>query len=919
MKTLLLQIPLKKTEDVNWTKTLNNYLVSVYGSSSEYQQDLTNFNKLRLDLRGCHADSTGIRLYFKYYSQLELLDLRVPFETANRHKKLEFKWYDAFNPSESYKQHALAFEKASVLFNLGALLSKFAITKYQESQRNSSTSSEADGAFKESLQLFQQAAGVYEFLRENFLHAPSKDLGQSTIKFLVRLTLGQAQEVFLLKVISGDTEQKQNSLIAKLCSSASVYYDECYSMSKNAADVKDSKFDSSGYTIVDTATDEFDDFEEDTAPTSSDYDPDSSDLSQVVASLDPYWPDSMFLKKNLYKSLSHYHFALNLENTKKYGEAIAHLTRSLKILNDIDPKFLKNFEKHGGVEAYELLDFCKYQKEVIGIKLNDLEKDNDFIYHEIVPSEATLPEIKPLDSAKAVPLNNNKLFNEVSETNYNNFLKSVVPIHIHELMSYYSEQKAQFLRNELDLVDVSDEELSSALEYMKLPKALVMLKEMLQNASTTSSGSSSEISPEVKNIAMKIQASHQNDITNRKMLVDLRKQIFDSVSEVDSILANQMSDTSVLKDDLMKVKKSLFDASNSDGKLLNLVNSENIALYSILGKGPDSLEFRQLFETKSPSKKSNELSLLDMDETQIANMDIGGRIKVLEETLHEVNLIKQNKKRLIESLKDAIHKDDISDILILNSNVKSVNEIKTVIFEEELKKFDPYGKELDNLLTRQKDLVNKLTNDWQALNSNPEVKDIQSSTQFKQQTMVLQSKKVKEFYDNSWLSYTEGLTKGVGFYKQLLGFVQTLKNRALNNSQASIEDRFRAMSVNSQANAQAPQQHQPSGSGMRTSFSSGPQYPLERRQTQGSIGLDYSSSYAYQAPPQVPNQYTGTLSAQSSGGASYNRPAPALPPKPPKEGYAQPPQQQPAKPTDGLIYNQPSTYLPNMYNFFSNS
>ena len=222
MKTLLLQIPLKKTEDVNWTKTLNNYLVSVYGSSSECQQDLTNFNKLRLDLRGCHADSTGIRLYFKYYSQLELLDLRVPFETANRHKKLEFKWYDAFNPSESYKQHALAFEKASILFNLGALLAKLANSKYQESQRNSSTSSETDGAFKESLQLFQQAAGVYEFLRENFLHAPSKDLGQSTIKFLVRLTLGQAQEVFLLKVISGDTEQKQNSLIAKLCSSASV-------------------------------------------------------------------------------------------------------------------------------------------------------------------------------------------------------------------------------------------------------------------------------------------------------------------------------------------------------------------------------------------------------------------------------------------------------------------------------------------------------------------------------------------------------------------------------------------------------------------------------------------------------------------------------------------------------------------------
>lgn len=913
MKTLLLQIPIKKTEDVNWSKTLNNYLVSVYGNSSDYQQDIMNFNKLRLDLRGSHADSTGIKMTFKYYSQLELLDLRVPFDTANRSKKLEFKWYDAFDPTEAHKQHSLAFEKASILFNLGAMLAKLAATKYHDAQRSSSTSPESDSSLKESIQLFQQAAGVYDFLRENFLHAPSKDLGQTTIKFLIQLMLAQSQEVFLLKVMSGDTEQKQNSLVAKLCSSASVYYEECYAMSKNAASTsKDSKFDSSGYTIVDTATEDFDYADGDSEQLDTEYDPDNSDEATVVATLNPYWPDSFALKKALYKSLAHYFHGLNQEISKKYGESIAHLSKSLKILNDVSSSTMKSIVQNGGSEAYELLDFCKYQKEVIGIKLKDLEKDNDFIYHEIIPSEATISDIKPLDSAKAISLNNNKVFNEVSESNYNNFLKSVVPIHIHELMSYYSEQKSQFLRNELDLVEVSNEELASALEYLKMPKSLVTLKELLQKSTTSFLENSSGVSSRVVDIASKILASYQNDETNRSQLIDLRQQIFNNVNQVDSILANQVLDASTLKDDLMKVKKSLYDASNSDTKLLNLVNSENSALYKILGAGPDSSEFAQLFEVKAPSRKTNDISLLDMDDSQIASLDINGQIRSLENILHELNSIKLKKNQVIESLKDAIHNDDISDILILNSSVKSVNEIKSVIFEEELKKFDSYANELDKLYSRQKEIVENLTQDWQALSNNPEVKDVRSSSQFKQQTLAQQSERVERFYEENWSTYSEGLSKGVGFYRQLLGIVENIRNRAQNDSKSNIEDRFHAMQINSRQNSYAS-----AGSNNFTtprrpsdlSYSQAPsQYPVDRTSSQCSFS---------QYTPQQSNQLTGSLSAQSSGNASYNRPAPALPPKPPKETPSLHPSGT-AKP-DGLIYNQPSTYLPNMYNFFSNS
>ena len=64
--------------------------------------------------------------------------------------------------------------------------------------------------------------------------------------------------------------------------------------------------------------------------------------------------------------------------------------------------------------------------------------------------------------------------------NYNNFLVNVVPVNIHELSSYYSEEKSQYLRNEIDHFEVSNEEVSSVLEYLKLPKALVSIKESLR-------------------------------------------------------------------------------------------------------------------------------------------------------------------------------------------------------------------------------------------------------------------------------------------------------------------------------------------------------------------------------------------------------------------------------------------------------
>ncbi|ABN64959.2 protein-tyrosine-phosphatase [Scheffersomyces stipitis CBS 6054] len=951
MKTHLLAVPSKRSEEVNWLKPLSNYLLSTYGSTSEYTEDLTAFNKLRQDIRGVNADNTGINLYYKYYSQLELLDLRVPFNVVNASKKINFTWHDAFQPSLVNKQGALPFEKANVLFNLGALLSEYAKVRYEESQRSVAGTEEA--STKEAIQLFQQAAGIYQFLNENFLHAPSLDLNQSTVKFLVKLMLAQAQEVFVLTVITGDLEGKKNSLVSKLCRSASVHYEECHNMTSYISSLG-SNFDD--FAVVDS-----EDLEEDflDKPDDSDETTEAS-TSHVPAKLDASWIATVTLKMHYYKSLSYYYNAMNLEAGKKYGDALAYYTKSQDILHEINSTLLRNISKAGSNEAYEILDNYKYQKDAVGIKLTDLTKDNDLIYHEIIPSLVTLPDIKPLDSTKVIPITQNTTFQEINDHNYNNFMSNVVPVNIHELSSFYSEEKSQFLRNELDAVDVSNEEISSVLEYLKLPKALVTIKELInstENSDTDSSGSS--IDPKIEAIANEISSEYANDQLNRQKISQLRKEIYENISQSEEIASKQVSESlTSFKMDLVKIKKSLYDATNSDNQLFGLINDDSQSLYALLGKGSNSEELKNLFKTSSDKSQASkpDISLLDMIDTEVKSPkdQILSQIKVLEDILHDLNVIKANKTKLVETLKKEIHNDDISDILILNSKMKSTNEIKTLIFPEELKKFQPYNEELDKLIQKEKSFVNDLRTEWGKLSSDPEIKNIQSSKASKDQLVASQSARITSFYNDSWKKYSLGLKRGSQFYAGLLdsainlkGNIQNEADRAAIKPRSSLTSSFDGLSLNQQPPLppqqhyqQQPQQQTPSAApGQYEYFDrySAPQrqntQPLaaqapQRSSTGGSFaGYSEASTGGYHRAPPVPPK---NIDQQPSGGRS----APPLPPQIPH--YGQPSQfhsyayqQQPSQGNGGndpnnpngsnLIYDQPSKYSPNMYNFFSNN
>lgn len=118
--------------------------------------------------------------------------------------------FDAFTHKPT-SQYSLAYEKASIIFNISAVLSCHAALQNRFE----------DTGLKTAYHSFQASAGMYTYINENFLHAPSTDLSRETVKTLIAIMLAQGQEVFLEKQIA---DGKKVGLLAKLASQAAYLY-----------------------------------------------------------------------------------------------------------------------------------------------------------------------------------------------------------------------------------------------------------------------------------------------------------------------------------------------------------------------------------------------------------------------------------------------------------------------------------------------------------------------------------------------------------------------------------------------------------------------------------------------------------------------------------------------------------------------
>ncbi|KAK2883801.1 hypothetical protein Q8A67_017438 [Cirrhinus molitorella] len=178
----MIPLGLKETKDIDMTIPLQDFISEHYGEdTSLYLNEIRDFMELRQAMRTPSRNEAGQELLTEYYNQLYFLDQR--FFSPHRSLGIHFHWYDSLTGVPSV-QRALAFEKGSVLFNIGALYTQIGARQ----DRSTLT------GIQNAIDAFQRAAGAFLYLQENFSHAPSLDMSSPALSMLVRLMVAQVQE-----------------------------------------------------------------------------------------------------------------------------------------------------------------------------------------------------------------------------------------------------------------------------------------------------------------------------------------------------------------------------------------------------------------------------------------------------------------------------------------------------------------------------------------------------------------------------------------------------------------------------------------------------------------------------------------------------------------------------------------------------
>ena len=130
-----------------------------------------------------------------------------------------------------------------------------------------------------------------------------------------------------------------------------------------------------------------------------------------------------------------------------------------------------------------LTGMLKAHLSMCGEKRVEAKRDDELIYHSILPLESALPVIAPL--AAATPLSIAEIWAQphIQQLIGKDLFEKLIPLSVHEAASVYSEEKAKVGRGESERCELADVELSTGLEFMGLPGGLEKYKSMIGRGS----------------------------------------------------------------------------------------------------------------------------------------------------------------------------------------------------------------------------------------------------------------------------------------------------------------------------------------------------------------------------------------------------------------------------------------------------
>ena len=752
----MLSAPLKQTNEIDWVAPLKAYIHDQYGDDPErYSEECGMLNRLRQDMRGAGKDSaSGRDLLYRYYGQLELLDLRFPVD--ENHIKISFTWFDAFTHKPT-SQYSLAYEKASIIFNISAVLSCHAANQNRHE----------DTGLKTSYHSFQAAAGMFTYINENFLHAPSADLSRETVKTLIQLMLAQGQEVFLEKQVA---DQKKVGLLAKLASQAAYLYGQAL---------------------------------------------EGVQENVTKAIFERVWLLVSQIKASHMASVAQYYQALADNDANSHGTAICRLQVAeihAKDAHRIASSFPANVPSNSNLTSETgsiLAEITKRHLSTLQEKLSELSKDNDYIYHQPVPNEAALSAIPKLPAAKAIPVSELYQGQDIQRIIGPDIFQRIVPMAVTESASMYDEEKAKLVRSEGERVEVANDEMAASLDYLKLPESLDILK----GAKDNDIGVDADFGKWCEELAGHepfAQAFDQlaKDKSAVNGLLDQSVKSLDMEESVCEKMRSKYGDdwtqqpssrlTVTLRSDIKNYRQAIEEAATSDAQLYSTYRQFEADFEEMRSAGEtdeaDVLYQRAMIKAGAARNKGksvnspggNEGNLLDEDFEQ--GPSVAEQISNIEELMKKLKLVKKEREQVLKDLKEKVsemvplspkhkayasqaHTDDISNVLILNK--KSISNQDNQIFKTELEKFRPHQNRILQANHKQTSLLKELTRSFDALLQDKRVRAEQSKYEAfsRQRSSVLH--KYRKIYQ-AFNDLVTGLMRAQGFYTEMKDTVESL-------------------------------------------------------------------------------------------------------------------------------------------------
>ncbi|RKP05142.1 BRO1-like domain-containing protein, partial [Thamnocephalis sphaerospora] len=776
-----IHVPLKRADEVDWVNPLRRHIVAAYQEDSEkYREECHQLNRLRQDVRGAGKDATGRDLLYRYFGQLELLDLRFPVDehhvkvlsllASQYHMLTRSCRYDAFTHRPT-AQHSLAYEKACVIFNLGAVISAIGAAQPRIAKEAPSTSTGTSPS-SVAYNAFQSAAGIFTYINDNFLHAPTQDLHKDTVRSLAGLMLAQAQECVLER-----SEGKSASLRTRLAAWLAWQYGTVQEL-----------------------------------------------LAEGVGNgvFERQWVTICLVKQRYFSALAQQLRAGSCETEGAYGEWVARLTAAEASAKEAQKQaagFASGFSHSScptlpADAGQALVDMTRSLHAAVAEAKRLAVNDNDMIYHATVPSADTLAPLDKLCAVKATPISELYPATEVPRVVGADIFQRLVPLAVHEQASVYSEEKAKLVRSATDRCDQADAELDAALAFMQLPTSLRKFKGEASLERTFL-----VVSEEVRGLTGWISAEEASGTAVDELtaqLEGLRSGVRDQLTTVQKLLDDEATDwqtcvsthgdvcaqpasdqrTAALRADVRAHRESLEKATEADQRLIDRL-AEDRELIDALRSGAhggrsvdDVLE--RLYTNAiirsagdgDQGRRRDEAALLDVSEGSA----LPELVATVEDALTRLNKVRKERTDTLEDLKRRVQQDDIGPLLIMNK--RASEQVQQQIFQQELEKFRAHLARITATVQRQQSLVQDLTSRFRRLMESSDARRIQRAWDNGEKSRNELERRLKRAGE-TYREAKDGSKKGIQFYVDLADLLAQLHKNASEYATQRKEERAR--------------------------------------------------------------------------------------------------------------------------------